>query len=128
MLIGCATVVLMFVVGCGLGLISGYRGGYVDTIIMRITDAQLSIPMIILAITILGVSRPTAPAIILVLGLAGWPLYARVARSAALSEKRKEYIKGDHIGRADHRAVSGARDPAADCFRGSAGRGQRHDL
>ncbi len=106
-LIGCATVVLMFVVGCGLGLISGYRGGYVDTIIMRITDAQLSIPMIILAITILGVSRPTAPAIILVLGLAGWPLYARVARRAALSEKRKEYIKGERaLGASDGRIIA----------------------
>ncbi len=105
-LIGCATVVLMFLVGCGLGLISGFKGGLTDTIIMRITDAQLSIPMIILAITILGVSRPTAPAIILVLGLAGWPLYARVARSAALAEKGKEYVKGERVlGASDNRII-----------------------
>ncbi|WP_112322191.1 ABC transporter permease [Oceanibium sediminis] len=104
--IGCATVVLMFFVGCGLGLLSGFKGGLTDTIIMRITDAQLSIPMIILAITILGVSRPTAPAIILVLGLAGWPLYARVARSAALAEKGKEYIKGERVlGASDTRII-----------------------
>ena len=96
-LIGVCTVVLMFVVGCGLGLVAGFKGKLTDTVIMRITDAQLSIPMIILAITILGISRPTAPAIILVLGLAGWPLYARVARSAALAEKSKEYIKGQRV-------------------------------
>jgi len=92
--IGVTTVALMFVVGCGLGLLSGFRGGLWDTVIMRLTDAQLSIPMIILAITILGVSKPTVPTIILVLGLSGWPLYARVARSAAVAERGKEYVRG----------------------------------
>lgn len=105
-LIGVTTALLMFAVGCGLGLYSGYKGGITDTIIMRITDAQLSIPMIILAITILGVSRPTVPAIILVLGLSGWPLYARVARSAALAEKGREYIKGERVlGASDRRIM-----------------------
>ena len=105
-LIGVCTVVLMFVVGCGLGLVAGFKGKLTDTVIMRIADAQLSIPMIILAITILGISRPTAPAIILVLGLAGWPLYARVARSAALAEKNKEYIKGQRVlGASDWRII-----------------------
>lgn len=92
--IGVTTVVLMFVVGCGLGLLAGFKGRWWDTIIMRLTDAQLSIPMIILAITILGVSKPTVPTIILVLGLSGWPLYARVARSAAVAERGREYVRG----------------------------------
>lgn len=106
LLIGCATVMMMFIVGCSLGLIAGFRGKLTDTIIMRITDAQLSIPMIILAIAILGVSRPTIPAIILVLGLSGWPLYARVARSVTLSEKGKEYIKGQRVlGASDWRII-----------------------
>lgn len=96
-LIGVTTVVLMFLVGCGLGLVSGFKGGWTDTAIMRLTDAQLSIPMIILAISILGVSRPTVPAIILVLGLSGWPLYARVARSVTLSERGKEYVRGERV-------------------------------
>lgn len=96
-LIGCASVIMMFIVGCGLGMLSGFKGKWTDTIIMRITDAQLSIPFIILAITILGVSRPTVPAIILVLGLSSWPLYARVARSVTLSEKGKEYIRAQRV-------------------------------
>ena len=96
-LIGVTTVILMFAVGCGLGLVSGFKGGWTDTVIMRLTDAQLSIPMIILAIAILGVSRPTVPAIILVLGLSGWPLYARVARSVTLSERSKEYVRGERV-------------------------------
>jgi peptide/nickel transport system permease protein len=94
LLVGVVTVVLIFVIGCGLGLFAGFKGKWWDIVIMRITDAQLSIPMIILAITILGVSRPTIPTIIIVLGLSGWPLYARVARSAALAERGKEYVRG----------------------------------
>lgn len=97
LLIGFSTVIVMFVVGCGLGLWAGFRGGWTDSIIMRLTDAQLSIPMIILAITILGVSRPTVPAIILVLGLSGWPLYARVARSVALAERNRGYVLGERV-------------------------------
>lgn len=96
-LIGCTSVLMMFMVGCGLGMYSGFKGKLTDTIIMRVTDAQLSIPFIILAITILGVSRPTVPAIILVLGLSSWPLYARVARSVTLAEKGKEYIRGERV-------------------------------
>ena len=92
--IGVPTVVLMFLVGCALGLLAGYKGGWWDTIIMRITDAQLSLPMIILAIAILGVSTPTVTTIILVLALSGWPLYARVARGLAITERGREYIRG----------------------------------
>jgi len=94
LLIGIVTVVLVFLIGCGLGLLAGFKGKWWDMIIMRITDAQLSVPMIILAITILGVSRPTVPTIIIVLALSGWPLYARVARSAAITERGKEYVRG----------------------------------
>lgn len=96
-LIGVATVVLMLVVGCLLGLIAGYRGGWTDTLIMRLTDAQLSIPMIILAIAVLGVSRPTIPAIILVLGLSSWPVYARVMRSVVMNERGREYVRAAKI-------------------------------
>ncbi|MCC6303602.1 MAG: ABC transporter permease [Rhodobacteraceae bacterium] len=97
LLIGITTVLLMFVVGSALGLYAGFRGGWADAVIMRLTDAQLSIPMIILAITILGVSRPTVPAIILVLGLSGWPLYARVVRAVALGERTRGYVLGERV-------------------------------
>lgn len=94
LLIGISTTILMVLVGALVGLFSGYFGGRTDTVLMRLTDAQLSIPMIILAITILGVSRPTIPSIILVLGLAGWPVYARVMRSTVMAERKKEYVRG----------------------------------
>ena len=106
LLIGICTVLLMFVVGCLLGIIAGFKGGWIDTIIMRITDAQLSIPMIILAIAILGVSRPSATSIIIVLGLSGWPLYARVARSVTQSERGKEFVRAARVlGASDWRII-----------------------
>jgi peptide/nickel transport system permease protein len=95
--IGIASVVLMFVLGSALGIISGYWGRWVDTILMRITDAQLSVPLIVLAITILGVTRPNLGTIIAVLVLSGWPIYARVARSVTLAERQREYVRGAKI-------------------------------
>ena len=97
LLIGLTTVVLMLAVGGVVGLLAGYLGGLTDSALMRITDAQLSVPLIILAITILGVARPTIPAIILVLGLSGWPVYARVMRSVVMAERKKEYVRGAQV-------------------------------
>jgi peptide/nickel transport system permease protein len=90
LMIGAASVVGMFLVGSVVGMVAGYWSGWTSLLLMRLTDAQMSIPVIILAITILGVSRPNPASIILVLVLAGWPAYARIARSATLSERRKD--------------------------------------
>ena len=97
LLIGVASVIGMFVLGCGIGIVAGYWGRWADLLLMRLTDAQMSIPVIILAITILGVSRPNPATIILVLVLGGWPAYARVSRSATMSERRKEYVRAAKI-------------------------------
>lgn len=97
LMIGLVSVIGMFILGSTIGMIAGYVGGWVDLILMRITDAQMAIPVIILAITILGVSRPTPFAIVCVLILAGWPAYARTARSVMLSERRKEYVRAAKI-------------------------------
>ena len=95
--IAAAAVAIMFIIGCALGVISGYWGRWVDIILMRITDAQLSIPVIVLAITILSVSRPNPFTVTAVLVLAGWPIYARVVRSIALAEREREYVRGAKI-------------------------------
>lgn len=92
-----AAVAVMFLVGCALGVISGYWGRWVDIVLMRLTDAQLSIPVIVLAITILSVSRPNPFTVTAVLVLAGWPVYARVVRSIALAEREREYVRGAKI-------------------------------
>ena len=106
LIIGFTSVFIMLLFGCLVGIISGFKSSWIDVIIMRITDAQLSIPMVILAISILGVSRPNLASIILVLALSGWPLYARVSRSMALIERDKEYIRGARIlGASDFRII-----------------------
>lgn len=97
LMIGIASVIGMFVIGSAIGMLAGYAGGWTNLILMRITDAQMSIPVIILAITILGVTRPTPLTVILVFVLAGWPGYARIARSATMSERRKEYVRAAKI-------------------------------
>lgn len=97
LMIGIASVVGMFVLGSAVGMLAGYVGGWTNLILMRITDAQMSIPVIILAITILGVTRPTPLTVILVFILAGWPGYARVTRSVTMSERRKEYVRAAKI-------------------------------
>ncbi|UZE47580.1 ABC transporter permease [Rhodopseudomonas sp. P2A-2r] len=97
-LIGVASVTVMLIIGCALGTIAGYFGNRTDAVIMRLTDAQLSIPMIILAIAVLGVSRPTIPAIILVLGVSNWPVYARIMRSIVMTERQREYVRAAKIG------------------------------
>lgn len=104
-LIGVAATALTLVIGCALGMIAGYLGGRTDAVIMRVTDAQLSIPMIILAIAVLGVSRPTIPAIILVLGLSNWPVYARVTRSVAMAERGREYVRAAQVSGASHTRI-----------------------
>ncbi len=104
-LIGVASVALTLAIGCTLGMVAGYFGGRTDTVVMRITDAQLSIPMIILAIAVLGVSRPTIPAIILVLGLSNWPVYARVMRSVVMAERGREYVRAAQVSGASHARI-----------------------
>ena len=106
LIIGFTSVFIMLLFGCLVGIISGFKSSWIDIVIMRITDAQLSIPMVILAISILGVTRPNLASIILVLALSGWPLYARVSRSMALIERDKEYVRGARIlGASDFRII-----------------------
>jgi peptide/nickel transport system permease protein len=97
LVIGVASVIAMFCLGCAIGILSGYCGGWVDLVLMRLTDVQMSIPVVILAITILGLARPNALLVISVLVLAGWPVYARVARSVTLAERQKEYVRAARI-------------------------------
>jgi peptide/nickel transport system permease protein len=106
LMIAVSAVVIMFVIGATIGLVAGYYGGWIDTVLMRITDAQLAVPLIILAITILTVRRPTPESVTLVLALSGWPVYARVTRSVTLSERRREYVRGAKIlGASDARII-----------------------
>lgn len=102
-IVGLTAVLLGMVLGASLGVISGYMGGAVDAVIMRIADVQLTIPGILVAILINGIGRAMLPlemrdefaiyVVIVAIGLTDWPQFARVARGAALVEAKKEYVQ-----------------------------------
>jgi peptide/nickel transport system permease protein len=75
------------------GLVAGYFGNWIDSVLMRLGDIQLAFPFILLAIAILGISPDrTALQLTLVMGIPGWIIYARVVRSRVLAERKKDYI------------------------------------
>ncbi|WP_234402316.1 ABC transporter permease [Oceanobacillus damuensis] len=93
MLVGVCSVLVAGLIGIPVGLISGYYGGLVDSLLMRIVDSQIAIPSILLALVILGFMNPTLLTIIFVIGVSSWIAYARVVRSEVLSLKEREYVK-----------------------------------
>ncbi|MGH2734870.1 MAG: ABC transporter permease, partial [Actinomycetota bacterium] len=79
--------------GLVTGLVAGYFGNWVDSVLMRLGDIQLAFPFILLAIAILGISPDrTALQLTLVMGIPGWIIYARVVRSRVLAERKKDYV------------------------------------
>jgi peptide/nickel transport system permease protein len=90
--VGFAAVAVGGLVGGGLGLVAGFRGGWVDEAIMTVADAQLAFPFILLAIGIIAVLGPSFPNLIVVVGLSGWVTYARVLRSQVLSLRQREFV------------------------------------
>lgn len=93
-------------VGVILGSISGYYGGWVDALIMRIVDVQLSFPFILLAIFIAAVVGPGLFNIILIAGLSSWVRYARLVRGEILSIKEMEYVEAIRaVGGSDLRII-----------------------
>ena len=105
--VGFSAVVFALVLGIGLGLLAGWRGGWVDSLIMRIADVQLSFPSILIALLIFGVARGFIPpsmreevaiwVLIVSIGLSDWVQYARVVRGAAMVEKSKEYVQAARV-------------------------------
>ncbi len=93
LVVGFAAVVVGGAVGATLGLLAGFRGGWVDNVIMTIADAQLAFPFILLAIGIIAVLGPSFPTLIIVVGLSGWVAYARVLRSQVLVLRSREFVE-----------------------------------
>jgi len=90
--VGFAAVAVGGLVGGVLGLVAGFRGGWLDEAIMTVADAQLAFPFILLAIGIIAVLGPSFPNLVIVVGLSGWVTYARVLRSQVLSLRRREFV------------------------------------
>ena len=104
--VGVASVLVSMIVGVGLGLLSGFAGGKVDALIMRICDVMLSFPSILVALLIDGVGRalfPNAPeslafgVLIVAISLTGWVQYARTVRGSTLVERNREYVQAARV-------------------------------
>ncbi len=91
--VGLASTILSVIIGYTLGLISGYYGGWVDTIIMRIADIQLSFPAILIALIIMALWGQGVGKIVIAITIVNWVYYARTARGVVLSEKEKDYAQ-----------------------------------
>ncbi|EFV76335.1 ABC transporter permease [Cytobacillus pseudoceanisediminis] len=93
LLVGVFSVILAGFIGIIIGLISGYYGGVIDNLLMRIVDSFLAIPSILFILVVLAVFDPSILVLIIVIGLTNWVTYARVVRGEVLSIKEKEFVK-----------------------------------
>lgn len=106
LVVGVCSVAVAGVIGTVLGLLSGYYGGWIDSLIMRIADAFHAIPRILLAMVVLFVMGPSVFTLIMVIGVTNWVTYARMIRSEVLTIKEKEYIKASRtIGVTDREII-----------------------
>jgi peptide/nickel transport system permease protein len=106
LVVGFASVMLSVVVGVSLGLLAGFRGGWIDAALMRLCDVMLSFPAILVALLIAGVGRALFPeaheglafgVLILSISLTGWVQYARTVRGSTLVERHKEYVQAARV-------------------------------
>ncbi len=105
--VGLTAVILAMVLGVSLGLLAGYRGGWVDALIMRAADIQVTFPSILIAMLIFGVARGLLPpsmrdelailVLIISIGLSEWVPFARTVRGTTLVEKEKEYVQAARL-------------------------------
>jgi peptide/nickel transport system permease protein len=100
--VGFASVIVAMAIGITLGLLSGYLGGSVDALIMRIADVQLTFPAILIALLVNGVAKSvfgnrldamsTLAVLVVAIGLSFWVQYARTVRGSVMVEKNKDYV------------------------------------
>jgi peptide/nickel transport system permease protein len=106
LVVGVVSVILSMLIGVTLGLLAGFRGGWVDTFLMRLCDVMLSFPAILVALLIAGVGRALFPnaqdsvafgVLIVSITLTGWVQYARTVRGSTLVERNKEYVQAARV-------------------------------
>jgi peptide/nickel transport system permease protein len=108
LMVGITVVLVAALIGVPLGLISGFFGGKLDTIIMRLVDVQLAVPFILLAIAIMAVLGTGLWNVIFVLGISSWVGYARIVRGEVLSLREKPFIEAARcIGVSNRRLILG---------------------
>lgn len=97
LLIGVGAMLVPFLLGTILGLISGYYGGKLDSFIMRIVDIFMSFPYMVLAIAIVAITKAGISALFISMWLVGWKEYTRLVRSEVMVVKQQEYIQAARV-------------------------------
>lgn len=106
LIIGITVTIILFIIGTTLGLISGFFGGKVDEIIMRITDMIMAFPSLILAMAVAAALGPSLFNTMITIAFVGWPRYARLARVTCLQVKEEAYIEAARaIGASNRRLI-----------------------
>jgi peptide/nickel transport system permease protein len=93
MVVGFTAVIFAGVLGTGLGILSGYLGGWVDQVIMRVTDTWLALPALTFALFLAAIVGPSAMNIVIILAAVYWTRYARVIRGEVLSLKERDFVR-----------------------------------
>jgi peptide/nickel transport system permease protein len=93
MVVGFTAVMVAGAIGTALGIVSGYLGGWVDQVIMRVTDTWLALPALTFAIFLTAIVGPSEMNIVIILGAVYWTRYARVIRGEVLSLKQREFVR-----------------------------------
>lgn len=88
--------------GVLVGLVSGYLGGWVDELLMRLVDLLFAFPGIVLALVIAGIAGPSLTNVTVALAVVGWGTYARVVRSGVLSVREREYVAASRLAGTGH--------------------------
>lgn len=104
--VGFLSIALALVAGCALGLISGYYGGVLDNVIMRIVDVLMALPGFLLALSIVAALGPGMQNVILAIGVSYIPSFARMMRSAVISTRELDYVDAARaLGAKDRRII-----------------------
>jgi peptide/nickel transport system permease protein len=92
LLVGVTAVLMSATIGVLLGLVAGYFGGNIDWFIMTFINVMLTFPFVLLALAVIAVLGPSLGNMIIVLGVAGWPIYARVVRAETMAIREREFV------------------------------------
>lgn len=103
--IGLISVGIALVIGVAVGLVSGYYGGWIDSVLMRIIDIMLAFPGILLALAIVSVLGPSVTNLMVAVGISAIPEYARLTRGSVLSAREELYVDAARVVGAPNRLI-----------------------
>jgi peptide/nickel transport system permease protein len=104
-IVGLSVVAIGGTIGVTAGLVAGYRRGWVDAVIARITDVQLAFPLVLLAVAIVAVVGPGLLTVIAAIGLTSWVQYVRVVRAETMSLREREFVAAAEAAGATSRRI-----------------------